>query len=103
MHKNTDEEMAALYLGRAAGKEYLFKFKNVDEWAKSNDEYEFSINLKYKEVKQPRVLYLAVDYNGRIDFTTMCSEKESILLTLQKCMRFEGFVKMVEEVENDDD
>ncbi len=103
MHKNTDEEMAALYLGRAAGKEYLFKFKKVDEWVKSNDECEFSINLKYKEVKRPRVLYFAVDCDGRIDFTTMCTEKESILSTSQKCTQFKGFVKMVEEVENDDD
>ncbi len=103
MHKNTDEEMAALYLGRAAGKEYLFKIKKIDKWAKSNEECEFSINLKYKEAKEPRVLYFVIDCDGEIDSATMYVEKEKALSFLRAFPLFKGIIKMVEEVENDDD
>jgi len=103
MHKNTDEEMAALYFGRAAGKKYLFKEKVTNKWLESNEEHEFGINLEYKEVKEPRVLYFAIDFDGAIDFTTMCAEKEKALSFIKAFPSFKGIIKMVEEVENDDD
>jgi len=103
MHKNTDEEMAALYLGRAAGKKYLFKEKVSNKWLKSNEEHEFGINLEYKEVKKPRVLYFAVDFDERIDFTTMCEEKEKALSFIKAFPLLKRIIKMVEEVENDND
>jgi len=102
MHKNTDEEMAALYLGRASGKKYLCKDIFINKLLKSNVKHEFRINLEYKEVKEPRVLYIATDHDDNPDIDTACLRKRSIFLIVERNKQFKGFIKMVEEVKNDD-